>query len=244
MSSQILIDDLTFSYESKPLIRNLSLSVQAGEILTLIGASGSGKTTLLKLLCGLLDSPKGCVTLCHESLPTAKRHVAFMMQQDVLLPWRTIVGNVMLAAELANIGVKKTEALDLLRRVDLAHCADLFPDALSGGMRQRVALARVLLQKRPILLLDEPFANLDVLLREQLYILLRTLRSQLGLTIILVTHDFRDALVLSDRVALLSNGNIAQQWTIPPELLQDPLAMAEWQKNLRDAIYADEPTSK
>ncbi|MDP1836582.1 MAG: ATP-binding cassette domain-containing protein [Chlamydiales bacterium] len=237
MSSQILIDNLSFSYESKPLIQNLSLSVQAGEILTLIGASGSGKTTLLKLLCGLLTCQQGNVALCQERLPAAKRHIAFMMQQDVLLPWRTILGNVMLAAELTETSVKKAEALDLLKAVDLAHCADLFPEALSGGMRQRVALARVLLQKRAILLLDEPFANLDVLLREQLYLLLRTLRSQFGLTIILVTHDFRDALVLSDRIALLSNGTIEQQWSIPSETHLDPVAMADWQKRLRTSIY-------
>jgi ABC-type nitrate/sulfonate/bicarbonate transport system ATPase subunit len=148
--------------------------------------------------------------------------------------------NTTLAAELGPAPKPKkplqAEALRLLHDMELTQCVDLYPEALSGGMKQRISLARVLLQGRPLLLLDEPFASLDVLLREQLYSLLRRLRNQHNLTVLLVTHDFRDALVLSDRVLLLAQGRIAQEWILPQRNREDPTSQGEWQQRLRESM--------
>ncbi|TXI37805.1 MAG: ABC transporter ATP-binding protein, partial [Nitrosomonas sp.] len=237
-SNAILINNLTFGYGNSLLLENLSLTIETGEIVTLIGASGQGKTTILKLISGLLSSAKGSVIVCNQKHPQAQRNVAMMMQHDLLLPWRTILGNVTIAAEMTNIASFQLviDAKKLLTDLRIGHTTDMYPEELSGGMRQRVSLARAILQRRPILLLDEPFASLDTLLREQLYTLLRDLRDSYGLTILLVTHDFRDALTLSDRILLLGQGNICQEWTIPPQQRGSLHALLEWQTQLRDAM--------
>ncbi len=234
----VLIEDLCFGYEKCPVLNGFSLSLQAGEIVSLIGGSGSGKTTLLKLVSGLLPAQRGSIFIADEAMPKAKSQTAFMMQQDLLLPWRTVLRNVTLAAEMGNdpSNSLEEEARQLLHDLDLSHCEGLFPDSLSGGMRHRVALARVLLMRRPLLLLDEPFASLDVLLREQLYHQLRRLATQSGVTVFLVTHDFRDALILSDRILCLSDGCVAQQWTLPPNLQEDAKMLGEWQERLRNGL--------
>ena len=233
MAINVVVDNLSFGYGKLPLLQDLSLSLKAGEIVTLIGLSGSGKTTLLKLISGLLSVSNDTITLCNDYHPKARQHVAYMMQQDLLLPWRTVLENVTLAAEMGHSNRNvQTEALHILGLVGMSDCAHLYPEELSGGMHQRVSLARTLLQKRPILLLDEPFAALDVLLREQLYLLLRQIRDRYGLTILLVTHDFRDALVLSDRILMLAKGKIDQEWSIPADQRDD----RSWYLRLREAL--------
>ncbi len=234
-------ENLCFCYPMRDVLRNVSLSLCKGEIVSLIGGSGSGKTTLLKILSGILVPQSGRVSLGENSVPSSRHKMAFMMQQDLLLPWRTVLGNVMLAGEIEGINSAnlQLEAIELLHAVNLFECRDLFPDALSKGMRQRVALARVLLQQRPVLLLDEPFAALDVLLREQLYHLLRQLCSRNKTTVILVTHDFRDALVLSDRVMCLSSGTISKEWVIPIDVHQDAASMGMWQEKLKNSLSVD-----
>lgn len=244
MARHVTIKDLFFGYGLQPILKDLSFSLKAGEILTLIGASGSGKTSLLKLISGLLPISQGSIHIGEEIHPIAQNDVAIMMQQDFLLPWRNVLGNVTLAAELAHPrrgrDALNRDALELLAEMEMEHCAALYPDVLSGGMRQRVALARVLLQRRPVLLLDEPFASLDVLTREQLYLTLRHLRTRYQLTILLVTHDFRDALVLSDRILLLANGSIFQQWSIPENDRANPSCLGKWHQELRDAMLEGE----
>lgn len=212
------INELFYSFGAHKVLQNLTFSLAPGEIGTLIGSSGSGKTTLFKILTGILSSQSGTFAIDGHSAPEAYNHVAYMMQDDLLLPWRTIISNLMLVGELGknkrDIGQIREEAYFYLSEVGLKGWGEAFPDQLSGGMRQRVSLARALLQKRPLLLLDEPFAALDIGLREQMHTLLQEVRRKHGTTILLVTHDFRDALALSDRVLFLSNGRISQEWAV------------------------------
>jgi NitT/TauT family transport system ATP-binding protein len=207
------VEDIHFSYGEKGILRGVTFSAQEGEIIALIGTSGSGKTTLFRLITGLLAPLTGTILIGGRLLPEGAMLATYMRQEDLLLPWRTVMGNLLLFSELGKQKRRDahflTEASLLLKRVGLESCGKLYPRELSGGMRQRVALARALLQNRPLMLLDEPFASLDVIMREQLYVLLREIRDQFKKTIVMVTHDFRDALALADRILVLAQGKIA-----------------------------------
>lgn len=232
--------NISFSYKTKKILQNLSFHVNPGEIVAIIGTSGSGKTTLLKLLAGLLNENSGEVFIAGQPESVRMRYVAYMMQEDLLLPWRSVLDNITLAAEIGPTGIPKNElqasALQLLHEVGMDGCEKMNPNQLSGGMRQRVALARALMQKRPLLFLDEPFGSLDVSLREQLYGLLRDVQKRRYLTLLLVTHDFRDALSLADRILLLSNGSFVQEWSVTPEVRNNPFAAAVLLEDLRGHI--------
>lgn len=204
----LTLENICFDYENEPLLHNVNISIAKGEIVTLIGLSGCGKSTLLRLINGL-ETPKSGTVHIHPD----RSAIAYMTQDDLLLPWRTALRNVMLPLELKGAKDFK-EAHRLLDELGLKGSEHKFPHELSGGMRQRVALARSLIDKRAILLLDEPFSSLDVILREQFYCLLRELRDQEGITLFLVTHDFYDAVTLSDRIFLLKNRSIDQSWHV------------------------------
>ncbi len=231
------IKNLFFSYKDKVIIKNLNLFLEPGKIASLIGSSGSGKTTLFRLLTGIITSEKGCFTIDSPDAPS------YMTQQDLLLPWRTVLENIMLVSEL---GKKKSdkaavrkEAMELLADMGLEEYRDQLPSRLSGGMRQRVSLARALIQKSPLLLLDEPFASLDVSMREQMYELLRKLRAKYNTTILMVTHDFRDALSLSDHIFYLSGGEIKEEWEINQEKRADNGYFGELFTSLRNTMKSE-----
>ena len=194
------INNVSFSYGSSTILKDVSMSLKTGEIGTLIGASGSGKSTLFKLLAGLLSPQTGVLSIGGKPQPESYAYVTYMMQEDLLLPWRNVYRNVSLMAELGKTPLNKhslhSNVLSLLAETEMSGYEEFFPDQLSGGMRQRVALARALMQKRPLLLLDEPFGALDAILREQMYKLLRKIQSKHSTTMLMVTHDFRDALAL------------------------------------------------
>jgi len=216
----LAIENISFNYGEKPLLENLNFSVKEGEIVSLIGTSGSGKTTLFRLITGLLLPKQGSLLINGIPLPKGQENVTYMRQEDFLLSWRTVLQNLLLFTELGKKRVKKSllmdEALELLERVGLKGYEQHYPHQLSGGMRQRVSLARALLRKRPLLLLDEPFGSLDILIREDLYQLLQWVRSSYKKTILFVTHDFRDAVSLSDRILILSEGKIKKEFELPP----------------------------
>lgn len=214
------IKDLHFAYDAKTILDGVTFSAAAGEIIALIGISGSGKTTLFRLITGLVPPSCGEIEIGGCATPERTQMATYMRQEDLLLPWRTVMGNLLLFSELgkkeARGSTLKEEATQLLQRVGLEGFEEAYPRALSGGMRQRVALARALLQNRPLMLLDEPFASLDVILREQLYALLREIRDQYQKTIVMVTHDFRDAVALADRILVLARGKIAGTYVMDP----------------------------
>ena len=216
----ISLQNIYFSYGNKKILNGITFSVPPGEILALIGVSGSGKTTLFKLISGLIEQDSG------EVICSKKEATTYMQQEDLLLPWRNLIDNILLFSELGHRhskGFFKERAVALLKRVGLEHAADLYPEQLSGGMKQRATLARALLQDRPLLLLDEPFGSLDLLIREELYKLLLEIRTQYNKTMILVTHDFRDALSIADRILILQKGKIKESFKIDGNERENPL---------------------
>lgn len=234
------VKGLTFTYENSSVLKDLSVSLRAGEVASLIGVSGAGKSTFFKLLTGMIEPIAGEIVIAGHTLPSAQQQVAYLMQEDLLLPWRTVLSNVTLVAELGpdrrNLKELTKKARERIAEVGLRGRENSLPESLSGGQRQRVAIARALLLDKPLLLLDEPFFSLDPLSREQLFVLLRTLQKRYGMTILMATHDFRDALCLSDRILLLNEGRIAEQWIIDEEIRQEAMAMSDLHQRLREAL--------
>jgi len=202
----LAIEHLSFAYGEKQIFADFELTVKTGECVALLGVSGSGKTTLFRLITGLIQPDRGRISAPQTT---------YMRQEDLLLPWRTIEENLRLYGELGKTPrpPSRSEIEAILERVGLQGYGSRFPEELSGGMRQRVALARALLQRHPLMLLDEPFASLDVIVREQLYHLLREICRSDQKTLLFVTHDFRDALALADRICVLQKGSIGAEFT-------------------------------
>jgi ABC-type nitrate/sulfonate/bicarbonate transport system ATPase subunit len=234
------VRNLTFRYCSQVILESVSLDIGKGQIAGIIGTSGSGKSTLFKLMAGALNATEGEIAIDGIRLPKGQGQVAFMMQDDHLLPWRTVLKNMTLFGELGqnrqDLKHLQQDAESLLYRIGLGKYGNHYPAQLSGGMRQRVSLARAFLQKKPVLLLDEPFAALDVSLREHLYEMLRDIQKKFLTTIILVTHDFRDAITISDRVFLLADNTIRQEWVITDRIRSNPMLTADTCSEMRNAI--------
>ena len=189
------------------VIADISFSLGSGEIVSLVGPSGCGKSTLLNLLCGLLPLSGGEVAWYGDVTAGMPKRVGYMLQKDLLLPWRTALHNVTLGLEIHDVprGERQTRARQLLDTIGLAGFHDYYPSALSGGMRQRVALARTLANEPEVLLLDEPFAALDFQTKLVLESdMARLIRSQKR-SLLLITHDIEEAVSLSDRVIVLSH---------------------------------------
>jgi NitT/TauT family transport system ATP-binding protein len=195
-----------FNGQVVPVIADLSLTLRKGEIVAIVGPSGCGKTTLLNTLCGLLAPDAGRIRWHGRQVVGQPQNVGYMLQKDLLLPWRTALANTMLGLEIR--GVPAAEAEDrsraMLDQLGLHGFADHYPTTLSGGMRQRVALARTLVNDPDVLLLDEPFAALDfqtkLLIENDMVGLVR----QGGRSMLLITHDIEEAVSLADRVIVLS----------------------------------------
>ena len=190
-----------------PALEGLDLTVRAGEVVAVVGPSGCGKSTLLELVAGLQEPDAGRVLVEHgESAAERRAACAFMPQHDLLLPWRDAIGNAALALECAGVqrGEARRRAAPLFDRFGLGQFERARPSELSGGMRQRVAFLRTLLVGRPVLLLDEPFGALDSITRGSMQDWLADALAAEPRTVLLVTHDVDEALVLADRVAVLS----------------------------------------
>lgn len=213
------IQSLSFSYPAHPVIKQLCLHVNKGEIVSILGRSGCGKTTLFRLLSGLEKAQTGSLSIQGHAHPRANSFVSYMMQNDLLLPWRTCLDNVLLLEELGLSPPKnqtnQQKAKALLKKLKLSSFLYHYPHELSGGMRQRVSFARCLLQDRPLLLLDEPFGALDFTTRQEMYSLIKNLREQQEKTIVLITHDLNDAISLSDKIFYLNNGKLCREWVVP-----------------------------
>ena len=200
---------LSFSKPGKlpfPVLDGLNLHVAAGEIVTLIGPNGCGKSTLLRVIAGLLRPSGGTATLDDTPISGPDPRIGLVFQEPRLLPWRTVAANVGYPLELARVSRREREervAL-VLGRVGLSSAAATMPGQLSGGMRQRAALARALVLEPEVLLLDEPFSALDAITRDRFNVELLELWGRLRTTIIVVTHSIPEAIFLGDRVVVLS----------------------------------------
>ncbi len=218
---KITIERLAKRFGATPVIRELSLVIDSGQLLTLLGASGSGKTTLLRMIAGL-ERPDGgrilfddrvvCDPAAGIFVPPRERQLGMVFQSYALWPHLDVAGNLGLALHergLAGAAIRERVA-QALRLVGLEGLAERAIHQLSGGQQQRVALARALVAEPALLLFDEPLSNLDAALREQMREEIRTLQQRLGITAVFVTHDQAEALALSDRIAVLDHGRVAQ----------------------------------
>jgi NitT/TauT family transport system ATP-binding protein len=208
------VERLLRVFAGTPALAGVDLRVAAGERVGIVGRSGAGKSTLLALVAGLDQPDSGSVSVGGERAPAGRlARCALMPQQDCLLPWRNALDNAAIALE--NAGLSRREArrrsAPLFARLGLAGSERLRPAELSGGMRQRVAFLRTLLAEKPVLLLDEPFGALDAITRAELQEWLTSALAAEPRTVLLVTHDVEEALLLCERVLVLSRGTVAAE---------------------------------
>lgn len=223
----LVLDQVSKTYDGfRYVLDKLSLEVPQGELVSLLGPSGCGKSTALRIIGGLIAASAGRILVAGRDvggLPSHARNMGLVFQNYALFPHISVAGNVAFGLEMR--GVKRREALrraeEALEMVRLGRLGARMPRQLSGGQQQRVALARALVIRPDLLLLDEPLSNLDAQLREQMRIEIRELQQQSGITTVFVTHDQAEALAMSDRVAILDQGRIAQYGT-PMEIYDEP----------------------
>lgn len=197
----IQIQNASLRFQQRLLFQNLSLNIPAGQVTCILGASGVGKSSLLRLVAGLAPAECSAQLVASDQKPLQDR-VAYMAQQDLLLPWATVLDNVVIGDRLRGQKPRFERAKELLQQVGLEKVLALRPAQLSGGMRQRVALARTLFEDKPIVLMDEPFSALDAVTRHRLQALAAELLK--NKTVLLVTHDPLEALRLGQRILILA----------------------------------------
>jgi len=187
-------------------LRDINCSIEKGSFVSVVGPSGCGKSTLLRILAGLLDYSQGSVRLDGQAIRGTRRDVGVVFQSSILLPWRTILENVMLPAEVLGLDMKaaRKRAMELLSMVRLEGFEHKLPRQLSGGMQQRASIARALLHDPKILLMDEPFGALDAMTREQMNLELQRIWRESGKTVILITHSIPEAVFLGDEVFVMT----------------------------------------
>ena len=225
--SGIVLEGVTKQYPGGvEAVSNVSLVVEEGEFVTLVGPSGCGKTTTLRTIAGFEQLTEGVVGISGDRMNGVapdKRDIGMVFQDFALFPHKTVAENVAYGLEVRG---RDSESIDerveeMLELVELPETADRKPDQLSGGQQQRIALARALAPEPDVLLLDEPLASLDKKLRETMQVELRRIQQQLGITTLLVTHNQKEALTMSDRVVVMNDGQFAQVGA-PEEVYSDP----------------------
>jgi putative spermidine/putrescine transport system ATP-binding protein len=224
----VRIAGLRKSYGPHVALTDASIDIAPGELVSLLGPSGCGKTTLLRCIAGLIQPDGGDIVVDGQSLvrlPAYKRNLGMVFQSYALFPHLTVQKNVEFGIKDRGSATGDRRVREALELVRMTSYAAHYPRQLSGGQQQRVALARALATSPRILLLDEPLAALDAKLRESVQVELRQLQRQLGITTIFVTHDQREAMTISDRVAMMHNGRI-EQCAAPEELYRRPLSAA------------------
>lgn len=226
----IILKNISKSFGNFEVLKPLNLEIEDGKMVGLLGPSGSGKTTLLRIIAGLEHADNGQIMFGNNDVTNTHvrdRKVGFVFQHYALFRHMSVAENVafgmnvMPKKQRPDATTIKKRVDELLERVQLPHLADRFPEQLSGGQKQRIALARALAVKPRILLLDEPFGALDTKVRIELRSWLRSLHDELGFTSVFVTHDQDEALEISDKVVIMSQGRIEQEAT-PKELCSQP----------------------
>ena len=227
------VSGLDFTVGTLNILQGINLTVHEREFVCIVGASGCGKTTLLRLMGGLLTPTAGQVAYRGREVTGPDRELAVVFQDysKALLPWRTVAGNVALALEARRIPKAEQAALihELLERVGLAERADAYPVQLSGGMQQRLQIARCLAQAPQILLMDEPFGARDAMTRQTLQDEIARLCSDAGVTVVFITHDLEEAIYLGDRVISMDKhpGRLSETLTIELERPRNQLTTRE-----------------
>ena len=239
------VSGLSFSYDNKKLFENLDFSIKEGEFVSPLGPSGCGKSTILKLLTGVIQAETGRITVDEQPVTGLSEHFAYMPQNDLLFPWKTILDNVCLYGQIhGSMEEMRREASKNFPAFGLEGYETKYPSSLSGGMRQRAAFLRTALCKADILLLDEPFGALDVITRGDMQDWLISMRARLNRTVLLVTHDMDEALYLSDRILILNQApaHITCEIEIP-----DRVRNRDWLYNqgaLRQKIHSEIMTGR
>ena len=223
---KLQIKDMTKKYDNGDGVEHINLDVYEGEIVTFLGPSGCGKTTILRTIGGFLDVTSGDITVDGQSivgLPPEKRPTAMVFQSYNLWPHMTICENLAFVLKLRKVpkATIDKDIKDILALVSMSGCEKKYPSQLSGGQQQRIAIARSLLLKPSLLLLDEPFSALDAKIRQQMREELKKIQHDLGITVIFVTHDQEEAMSLSHRIVVMNKGKFEQIGT-PSEIYDHP----------------------
>lgn len=223
---KLQLRDLTKKYDNGDGVEHINLDVYEGEIITFLGPSGCGKTTILRTIGGFLDVTGGDITIDGKSivnLPPEKRPTAMVFQSYNLWPHMTIYENLAFGLQLRKIPKDeiRTRITEMLKLVSMSGCEKKYPGQLSGGQQQRIAIARSLLLKPSLLLLDEPFSALDAKIRQQMREELKKIQHDLGITVVFVTHDQEEAMALSHRIVVMNKGHFEQVGT-PMEIYDHP----------------------
>lgn len=233
--SELTVENIHLSYDRNPVLKGVSMSLERGEVVSLLGASGSGKTTLLRAVAGLEAPSQGRITIGSTAIydsaqridvPAEARNLGLVFQSYALWPHKTVEQNVAYPLMLRKVpkAELKQKVQAILDQLGLGALGGRYPSQLSGGQQQRVAIARALVYNPPVILLDEPLSNLDAKLREEARVFLRELIVGLGLSALMVTHDQNEAMAISDRILLLNGGAIEQQGT-PQEIYSRPQSL-------------------
>lgn len=220
------IRDMTKKYKNGDGVEHINLNVKKGELVTILGPSGCGKTTILRTIGGFIDCTKGDILIDSKSiikLPPEKRPTAMVFQSYNLWPHMTVYENMAFGLKLRKVpkDERNTQIMAMLDLVKMKGMEKKYPDQMSGGQQQRIAIARSLLLKPDVLLLDEPFSALDAKIRSQMREELRKIQTDLRITVIFVTHDQEEAMALSDRIVVMNKGVVEQMGT-PEDIYHNP----------------------
>ena len=241
---ELSIRNISKSFDDKPVLHDVNLTLHPGEIVSLLGISGGGKTTLFNIIAGLMTPDGGDVTLDGESIVGKPGRISYMLQKDLLLPHKTLIDNIALPLILR--GVKKRDARETvashLKQFGLDGYEKKHPSELSGGMRQRAALLRTYLFSGEVALLDEPFSALDTITRSAMHIWYLSVMEDLKLPTIFITHDVDEAILLSDRIAILSRETPADGEAVEgkPATIRDIISIENRPEKTNEYLLTEE----